>query len=51
MRKTLRDLLQDRFGPLPEEWQARIEAVSDADRLQEVIRQGWRVTRLEDLSL
>jgi hypothetical protein len=51
LRQTLRDLLQDRFGTLPEEWQARIEAVSDPDGLRQAVRQAPKVARLEDLSL
>jgi hypothetical protein len=51
MREMLRDLLQNRFGPLPEEWRTRLEMVSDPGRLRQAVLQVSRVSRLEDLSL
>ncbi|HYT93330.1 MAG TPA: hypothetical protein VEL76_31730 [Gemmataceae bacterium] len=51
LRETLRYLLQDHFGALPEEWLRRIEAVSDPDRLQQAVRQAPKLTKLEELSL
>ncbi len=51
LQQTLRDLLQDLFAPLPHEWLARIEAISDPDRLRQAIRKVPKLTRLEDLSL
>jgi hypothetical protein len=51
LRLTLRDLLQDRFGTLPQELAARIEVVSDPAPLRQAIRRVAKLARLEDLSL
>jgi len=50
-REDLRALLEDRFGPLPEELLQRIAATDDLERLQLAVRQGWRLEKLEDLQL
>ena len=50
LREMLRFLLQDRFGAVPEEWSARIEAAADPERLQQAVRQVPKLTRLEDLA-
>jgi hypothetical protein len=51
LRETLRDLLEDRFGSLPQEWLARIDAAADPDQLRQAIRKVPRLDRLDDLSL
>ena len=50
-RTVLRDLLEDRFGPLPEVLVQRIEAATDPDRLRAAVRQAPRLGRLDELQL
>lgn len=50
-RTMLRDLLEDRFGMVPEDLLQRIESCSDLERLQRAARQVYRVQSLEELSL
>ena len=50
-RALLRDLLEDRFGPLPEALAQRIEAANDITRLRAAARQVSRLGQLNDLSL
>jgi hypothetical protein len=50
-RKLLRQLLEDRFGPLPEALVQRIEASTELERLEAAVRQAPRVPGLEQLSL
>jgi hypothetical protein len=51
LRRTLRLLLEDRFGPLPEGVRQRIDTASDPDRLERAIRQFPRLGSLEELTL
>jgi hypothetical protein len=50
-RANLRDLLQDRFGPLPEALRQRIEAATDLERLQAAVRQVHCLQSLDQLQL
>jgi hypothetical protein len=50
-RETLRILLEDRFGSLPETLLQRIDSTDDASRLQQACRQVLRLQKLEDLKL
>ena len=50
-RETLRTLLEDRFGQLPEALIQRIEATTDFDRLRNAIRQVYRVQGIEEIQL
>ena len=50
-RATLRQLLEDRFGTLPESLIQRIDNTADLNRLQNAIRQVYRVGKLDDLPL
>ena len=50
-RTLLRDLLTDRFAPLPEALSQRIEAATDLLRLRAAARQVLRLGRLDDLDL
>ncbi len=51
VRDTLRTQLEDKFGPLPEAFLQRLEAVNDLARLQQAARQVLHVQKLEDLQL
>ncbi len=50
-RQILRALLEDHFGPLPEELIQRIESTDDLARLQAAIRQAARLELFEDFQL
>jgi hypothetical protein len=50
-RIILRGLLEDQFGPLPEDLLQHIDAVDDAARLLQAARRAPRLARLEDLQL
>jgi hypothetical protein len=50
-RKSLRLLLEERFGTLPEVWAKRIEAASDVPRLEAALRQAVKVNSLDELKL
>jgi hypothetical protein len=50
-RTDLRLLLEDRFGPLPEEWAKRIEAATDLSRLESALRQTLKINTLDELQL
>jgi hypothetical protein len=50
-RAILRELLEDRFGPLPEILAQRIEQAHDSERLRQCIRQVSRIQELADLNL
>jgi hypothetical protein len=50
-RETLRLLLEERFGPLPDSVRQRIEAVSDPDCLRAALRQFPHLNSLDDLVL
>ncbi len=50
-RVLLRVLLEDRFGPLPEDLIKRIDAMADPERLRAAVRQVSHLGRLEDLML
>ena len=50
-REILRDLLEDHFGPLPEELQRRIESATDLERLKACIHQAHALNSLDELPL
>ena len=50
-RETLRDLLEERFGPLPEAVAQRVEAITDFDRLRALLRQVVHIQALDELQL
>jgi predicted transposase YdaD len=50
-REDLRDLLQERFGALPDEVSQRIDACNDLDRLKAAIRGVLAMKSLEELTL
>lgn len=50
-REHLQALLEERFGPLPEELPQRIERCEDIDRLRSAFRQGLRLDKLDGLQL
>lgn len=50
-RTLLRDLLEDRFGPLPEAVLRQIEAATDLTRLRAAARQVSHIGQLDDLNL
>ena len=49
LRETLRIQLEERFHALPAELQQRIEATTDAKKLQSCLRQVLHIKNLEDL--
>ena len=51
LHQTLRRLLVDRFGSVPENFLQRIENITDADRLTTFVVQVWHVAAPEDLQL
>jgi hypothetical protein len=50
-RNSLRLVLEGRFGPLPETWAKRIEAVADLPRLQAALAQAGKINNLDELQL
>jgi hypothetical protein len=50
-RMSLRDLLEDRFGPLPEALALRIAAATNPERLRAAVRQAPHLGQLDDLQL
>jgi len=50
-RENLRLLLEERFGPLPEELLQRIERTTDVERLRAALRQVLHVTALSELEI
>jgi hypothetical protein len=50
-RDTLRIVLEDKFGPLPDAFVQQLEAVTDLARLLQAARQMLHVDKLEDLQL
>jgi hypothetical protein len=51
LKATLRDLITDRFGGVPEALGQRIEAATDPLRLNACIRQVLRVGAVEELEI
>jgi hypothetical protein len=51
LQRTLRVLLEERFGPLSEELLGRIAGMTEPARLDTAIRQVLRLNRLEELQL
>jgi hypothetical protein len=51
LRKTLRDLLTDRFQSVPEELVRQIDTCNEPARLETAIRQVYRVAGLEQFQL
>jgi hypothetical protein len=49
--EALKAFLEGRFGPLPADMVHRIDAVTDLQRLDQLIRAAGRVSRPEELSL
>jgi hypothetical protein len=50
-RQILRELIEDRFGSVPESLALRIEQTQDPERLRQCIRQVWHVRELAELPL
>jgi hypothetical protein len=50
-RESLRMLLEDRFGPVPETVVQRIESTDDLDALRRAFQQALRIATLADLEL
>jgi hypothetical protein len=50
-RKSLRRILEARFGPLPEEWVKRIEAVNDLPQLEAATDRALKIPNLDALQL
>jgi hypothetical protein len=50
-RDTLRMQLTERFGPLPEELAARIEATEELERLRKALRQVVHIQSLSELEV
>jgi hypothetical protein len=50
-RWGLRDVLEIRFGTLPEPLAQQIEALADLERLLQGFRQALRVPRLDEFTL
>ena len=50
-RTHLRDLLQERFGTVPESVRQRIEAANDPERLGAALRQVLHINTPEELQL
>ena len=50
-RTVLRELLEDRFGTLPEAVLQKVATCADQDRLRAAVRQVSRLAKLEDLQL
>lgn len=51
LRETLLLMLEDCFGSVAPEVRARVEVIEDAARLQQCVRQVYRVRTLEELGL
>jgi hypothetical protein len=51
LRSGIRDLLQDKFGELPESVLQKIAACTDLAQLRTALRQAPKQDRLEDLKL
>jgi hypothetical protein len=50
-RSVLRELLEGRFGELPEVLTARIEEATDLERLRAAVLQASRLDKIDDLQL
>jgi hypothetical protein len=50
-REDVLALLQERFGTVPPEVEARVRAASDPIRLQAALRQVLRITRPDEITL
>ena len=50
-RTLLRQMIEKRFGGVPEELRQRIESTNDLERLQAAIRQVYDIQHLDELSL
>jgi hypothetical protein len=50
-RQMLRELMEDRFGPLPETLLQQIEAQSDLARLSAAARQVYRVKSRDEIPI
>ena len=50
-RSDLRDLLQERFGTVPESVRQRVEAATDPERLRAALRQVLHINAPEELQL
>jgi hypothetical protein len=49
LRSTLLDLVQERFGLVPEELRQRVNVCEEAERLRTAIRQVWQVPDINQL--
>jgi hypothetical protein len=50
-RRFLRDVLEGRFGELPETLKQQIELMTDPERLRAAHNQSWRIKSLDELQL
>jgi len=50
-RADVRELLEDRFGPLPATVLEKLQAIADPDKLHATFRQALRLRSLQDLQL
>jgi predicted transposase YdaD len=50
-RANLRDLIEDRFGSVPEAVQQQIDGCQDVNRLRAAVRQVYRIESLDQLQL
>ena len=50
-RRYLRDVLEGRFGELPEILKQQIESMTDAERLRAAHDKSWRIKSLDELQL
>lgn len=50
-RRSIRLILEDRFGKLPETLLQQLEEITDLKRLHEALMQSWQVASLADFRL
>ena len=51
LREALLDLLQDRFGPIPDEIRQRVEKIRSEDRLSLLLRKVLTARTLKEMRL
>ncbi|MBI1925969.1 hypothetical protein HYR99_17170 [Candidatus Poribacteria bacterium] len=50
-QEVLRELMQDKFGSIPQQIETRIQAIQDVDRLKMLIRNVIHASRIEEIVL